>query len=365
MTAPARSAKSSKTTNARSSSPTTISIESLNGDASLPYVSREVPDSLRSRQLVEIRSALPPSIVFSCRNEVTKRRIVYAPETGLLRRPLSRKNKTCQICGKPTPNKGRGMCLGCYQKLRAVRVVLRCSLCGTLFGRHLYDYQKSLRRGYVDFYCSPTCSKNHHAVKNARRCEQCGTPMPGRRGRRFCGKECTAAYRIARKTTRQCPECSTAFYPKFAHQQYCSRPCADAAHSKRMIGAGNSHFKDGTSYAKWFDQMRPIILERDKGACIVCGATEFTRTTKAKDQGGQSIGRTNLLIHHINGQTSDNRPENLITICHHCHATHHKSESTPWPWFATYAEKQSPSMTSRLKEQIIILQRIFSSTTAC
>ena len=112
----------------------------------------------------------------------------------------------------------------------------------------------------------------------------------------------------------------------------------------RMIGAGNSHYKTGTSYAEWFRRMRPLIRERDK-VCRVC----------------LQPGR---VVHHINYQPPDCRPENLILLCASCHIVHHKSKRTPFPWFASYAENATLSMTSRWEATVTSLQARFSSTTA-
>jgi 5-methylcytosine-specific restriction endonuclease McrA len=33
-----------------------------------------------------------------------------------------------------------------------------------------------------------------------------------------------------------------------------------------------------------------------------------------------------LHVHHLNGNPADNRPDNLITLCAHCHMLMHKHE---------------------------------------
>jgi hypothetical protein len=69
------------------------------------------------------------------------------------------------------------------------------------------------------------------------------------------------------------------------------------------------HYKTGWSYASWFDQMRVLVLERDK-ACVVCSTTK------------------QLHCHHVDQDVRDNRPEKLIMLCSTHHMEHHKS-STP------------------------------------
>lgn len=311
-------------------------------------------DSLKSKQFVGIKSELPESIVFSCINEDTKRRVVLCPETGLSQQ-RSRSNKICLYCGKPKGGRG-SICRDCYQKIRAVRVIVKCSYCGKEVEKYLYDYRKALKRGHIDFYCNLDCSQKHHAVKNAKHCAWCDSPMPGRKTLKYCSKECRMAASTANRRHVICPECGKEFIALSHLTRYCSNDCADAAHSKRMVGTGNSNFKDGMSYSKLYDLMRPLILERDGGQCVVCGIEEDTYPDK------QGVLRSTLAIHHIDKDTTKNNPENLITICKTCHAIHHKSHMTPWPWFAKYAQEKSRSMTSKWKETVISLQEKYSYT---
>ncbi|MGZ0879042.1 HNH endonuclease [Priestia megaterium] len=105
--------------------------------------------------------------------------------------------------------------------------------------------------------------------------------------------------------------------------------------------------------------MRPIILERDSFRCAVCSKEEKIMTYLRQ---GKAATRTNLTVHHIDEDVKNNRPDNLITMCQPCHIIHHKSAQTPFPELKNLAEGRSRSMTSKLKEQAISLQIIYSST---
>jgi 5-methylcytosine-specific restriction endonuclease McrA len=256
------------------------------------------------------------------------------------------------------------MCKACYQQIRAVKVALTCAWCGKGFERPLYEHERALKRGMKDAYCCKVCAQAHHAIKNAKACGHCGKAMPGRRGERYCSVECKIAARAAAKKTlpdRACLWCGTTFTPKVAKAQHCSRTCADAAHSQRMKGKGNSNYKTGTSYAKWYAEMRPLIMERDDHCCVVCQSKAQTEVVTWK---GQQVSRTTLTIHHINEDPADNAPENLVTLCKTCHAIHHKSAQTPWPWLGVYAQVKSQSMTSKWKKIITSLRQMYSPTTA-
>jgi len=315
--------------------------------------------SSKSPALVGIQYGLPEITPSMPMDPVTRRPLLYAPETGLSYKP-SRLNKTCILCGKPKDNTGRGQAhRECYMKARHVRILLRCLWCHDEFLKPRYEYNKALRRGHFAFYCCKPHSQAHHAVKNARKCHRCETPMPGKAANKYCSKECRAATRA--RPEKQCPLCGGTFQPKTSGAMYCSRPCADKAHAIRMLGDSNPNYKDGTSYSKWFKETRPLIFERDKDACVACSAT-FEPIRYERD--GAPAQRSNLIVHHLDENPANNQVGNLILLCYPCHTVHHKSEETPYPWFADYARQASESMTSRWKATATSLLTAYSSTTA-
>ena len=86
----------------------------------------------------------------------------------------------------------------------------------------------------------------------------------------------------------------------------------------------NSRYKSGTSHIKEFSEIRLTILKRDNYKCRMCKQEEKQR----ENIKGQMI--TNLVVHHINEDITDNTEENLITLCTTCHTKHHKSKTTPF-----------------------------------
>lgn len=227
-----------------------------------------------------------------------------------------------------------------------VMVDLKCAWCGSLFQRQWCNHNKSISLGSTEFYCGRACSQAHHAVKNAKPCRTCGKPvvLAGKcRGAAYCSAECHPK-RIRLKELI-CPACGVVFQPKHSRQAYCEASCANTAHSTRMIGQGNSHYKDGSSYASLFNQMRLLVMERDKG-CVVC--------TTARG----------LQCHHINEDVRDNRPENLVMLCRKHHIEHHKSSTTPFPWLSAVTVARCACMTSRLRMQAASLLTKYSPGTA-
>lgn len=273
----------------------------------------------------------------------------------------------CRTCGKETGYRKRRFCsTECSDRFRDARTTTTCAHCSTSFPILTYELAKKQRRGYR-VYCSKTCVGLAHSTRTARLCRTCSTPMPGERNRRYCSEDCRLVGRAANQRNtklpreKTCPMCARVFRPKSSRTAFCDRQCANAAHALRMIGRGNSRYQDGMSYADWFRKMRPVIIERDGGVCVVCKQDPpplvFIRN-------GVECQRTRLTVHHISHDPRDNRPENLILLCQPCHGKHHKSNTTPFPWFAEYATSASRSMTSRLKATATSLRERYSSTTA-
>lgn len=246
--------------------------------------------------------------------------------------------RKCPVCAGFKKRNAK-VCKPCYQVIRRIMVPLKCRYCGIRFERIISEFDKMRRRGHTDVYCSQACSEAHHAVKHRRRCLVCGKRVP-KKTMGYCSKECRASRREKELVPKVCSICGIEFQLKSSRTVYCSRACANKAHSRRMRGAGNSHYKTGTSYATWFRSMRPIIMERDQYSCVACGNTQ------------------KLVIHHVDHVPKHNESHNLITLCATCHAVHHKSKVSPFLWLKKLALWRS--MPDRLIMKSIKLEARYS-----
>jgi hypothetical protein len=317
--------------------------------------------SLTSRRKRASASGQPPITVSTSKAKDTGRRRYSLTVHDFSALPRSR--KICPLCGA-TMDRHSKMCQACYFKARSDLITLECEACGVSFQRQRFEVEKAQRKGYAHIYCSRECGArvsvhNTPSYQKRKACAQCRVKPP-RRNTKYCSPECRKAARPP-KIKVKCRTCGAVFESGSIRRQFCSKECANAAHSARMRGRGNSHYKTGTSYAKWFDQMRPLILERDMDRCVVCHAPNKPRWVTWN---GQRVARSNLVIHHIDENPANNRADNLMTLCTTCHGTHHKSAQTPWPWFAQYARMASLFMTSRWKDATTSLLTAYSSTTA-
>lgn len=290
------------------------------------------------------------------------RRRYYTAEVAALTDGVNRK-RPCLQCGTIRKSKNV-MCRPCYLSARAsTYLTLTCTQCSSPFVKMRAERESRERAGQTNAFCRFECHHQWMREHPSGRCGRCEKPFKVDNAKRFCSDDCRLAVRDERRESknRPCPQCGVVYIPRGSRQQFCDRICADQAHSERMIGMGNSHYKDGTSYAEWFRQMRPLILERDGSQCRVCSVTDRLVPTGRSDH---FQWKSLLAVHHLNEDPADNRPGNLILICSPCHMRHHKSATTPYPWFATYAENATRSMTSRWTATVTSLQMKFSSTTA-
>lgn len=279
----------------------------------------------------------------------------------------AKESHTCRTCGTSIHGTGRNSdAVYCSKtcETRYYQLDITCQQCRTTFTMPRYEYAKRERLGKTPKYCSRECL--YASSRRTKPCQHCGTATPAKSSR-YCSDTCKTeaarARRGERKALREkvCPICAAVFQPRNSRQQYCDRECSSAAHSIRMTGRGNSNYKDGLAYGKVFRLVRPKIMLRDEMKCIACGALNVSVTFT---RGGTENERMYLVVHHINENPADNRPENLVTLCQPCHMKHHKSTETPFPWFSTYAERATRSMTSRSRNYIASLLAASSSTTA-
>lgn len=171
-------------------------------------------------------------------------------------------------------------------------------------------------------------------------CENCGKKFRAEESQRkgkhiFCSMKCQHEWRTGKTglvkqkgVTKKCPVCGKEFYCYPCEVDVritCSRACkAEYGRMKGVHSGENCNFWRGgyDSYRgkNWYSQ-RKKALERDNNTCAVCGKT-------AQEQG------YDMIVHHIvpfrffeNDYQKANSLDNLICVCHNCHA---KQESHHW-----------------------------------
>ena len=92
-----------------------------------------------------------------------------------------------------------------------------------------------------------------------------------------------------------------------AHKKNCI-PCVYAIRSEHRIFCTRFRrpVSNGQKYSlKEWKSARDIVLARDGNECVICERSE------------------GLHIHHIDSDTTNDAPSNLVTLCNFCHARAH------------------------------------------
>lgn len=176
-------------------------------------------------------------------------------------------------------------------------------------------------------------------------CEQCGTAIliggrgPGRRkrGTKFCSVQCTAASRKVRSTCEHCGGEAA------SGNKYCSRTCWEAGRDKTRHLDTFTCDRCGKNFERWRSQRRATNKKNYcSGACKAAGRVytrgedhpnykggwrvirqdgyvlvgigdrykEMEHRKVMREHLGRELEQTET-VHHINGDRSDNRVENL------------------------------------------------------
>lgn len=130
-------------------------------------------------------------------------------------------------------------------------------------------------------------------------CKECGKEV--KRYNKFCSRSCAAKHNNRgvtrwKKPRRPCNHCGTPVTER--HNKYCDR-CIEQRVFRPPLSL---------SEAKT-DRARRLALIRERGhICSVCKNTEWNSKPIP------------LEIDHINGDATNNSPENVRLICPNCHA---------------------------------------------
>ena len=110
-----------------------------------------------------------------------------------------------------------------------------------------------------------------------------------------------------------CTNCLKEFKhrPQNSTGKYCSNKCQQNFQSKQSLEKWFNGSWDGTKKGFCLSNVvRKYLLEQTNHKCSKCGWCEINETT----------GKSPLEIDHIDGNSENNRPENLRVLCPNCHS---------------------------------------------
>lgn len=145
-------------------------------------------------------------------------------------------------------------------------------------------------------------------------CVQCGeyTDNP-----KFCNGSCSAKFnnsKVPKRKKRTTPLClnDCGNHTKRPESIYCSIGCAREHREKKVVESWLAGEWDGTRGVQYFMLSRTVrnyVIEQANYECSWCGYNDKHPET------GEPI----LDVDHIDGDPTNNHPENLRVLCPNCH----------------------------------------------
>ena len=199
-------------------------------------------------------------------------------------------------------------CLQCGKELKYNQLRFCSNSCSASFNNKLREPMSDEVREKIS---NTLKSKNNKKVikeKTKRYCLVCGKELIGKKTS-YCSIECRKKNYKTETTSKHCELCGKEYVGR-SNRKFCSIECANEAQKDKIIKLflENNYFNNGN--IKIPNIIRNFLYKKSNFRCEVCGYEGYNLKT----------GNTILQIHHIDGNSKNNSPDNLQVICPNCHA---------------------------------------------
>ena len=202
-------------------------------------------------------------------------------------------------------------------------IPLECYQCGKIHHRTknivLRILNGNLQNTLKGCFCSKECKNINKTTSKLVSCRHCGkeisrTPSDLMRIKNtFCSSSCSAIYNNTHKKVihNVCIKCNLEFKPKRSNRctKYCSKICKNSHREEQYSSLIESGQYKSTSSGN--PLLKKYLINKRGYCCESCKLSEW-----AGD-------RINLTVHHVDGDASNNLPENLQLLCWNCHSMTH------------------------------------------
>lgn len=156
-------------------------------------------------------------------------------------------------------------------------------------------------------------------------CLNCGKEIEvpiGWKGHRnkFCSQSCATSYNNRKRSKEKglkplisgmCIHCGKEFEGKPNGTKYCSLECKNKCEQEEYINRWKNDEEDGISGRYGISKrIRKYLFEKYNNKCQICGWGKENPITH----------KVPLQIHHIDGDCTNNKEENLQLLCPNCHS---------------------------------------------
>ena len=182
-----------------------------------------------------------------------------------------------------------------------------------IFGKENYTNREKCKKILEEHGINWSEWLKEKSTKPKRYCLYCGKEIiEGDSRKKFCNHSCAASYNDKlyvkrKKSIRKCLFCGK----DIERGKFCDNICHSKYKEKQYIERWKKGEETGLSGKYGISRMvRNYIFEAKENKCECCGKSYINPYT------GLSV----LQIHHIDGDCTNNREENLQLLCPTCHA---------------------------------------------